>query len=111
MQKSKGLVSPYIPMLRANGGLPSGSAKRNNQQTAIPVPMNTVNGCHHFCAARPFDPSTPTCYKTSICACPGAQSCRRFAGGIEVQLGRSEEHTSELQSRRDLVCRLLLEKK
>src|SRR5690349_22548307 len=28
-------------------------------------------------------------------------------GGCE----RSEEHTSELQSRRDLVCRLLLEKK
>src|SRR5690349_23175595 len=28
------------------------------------------------------------------------------AGGF-----RSEEHTSELQSRRDLVCRLLLEKK
>src|SRR5690349_23116455 len=26
-------------------------------------------------------------------------------------LPRSEEHTSELQSRRDLVCRLLLEKK
>src|SRR5699024_12528916 len=26
-------------------------------------------------------------------------------------LGRSEEHTSELQSRFDLVCRLLLEKK
>src|SRR5690349_24106044 len=29
----------------------------------------------------------------------------------QVTLGRSEEHTSELQSRRDLVCRLLLEKK
>src|SRR5699024_12055557 len=28
-----------------------------------------------------------------------------------VQLARSEEHTSELQSRFDLVCRLLLEKK
>src|SRR5690349_23983010 len=28
-----------------------------------------------------------------------------------VRSGRSEEHTSELQSRRDLVCRLLLEKK
>src|SRR5206468_10298894 len=27
------------------------------------------------------------------------------------QVGRSEEHTSELQSRSDLVCRLLLEKK
>src|SRR5204863_9685064 len=30
---------------------------------------------------------------------------------ILVAGGRSEEHTSELQSRRDLVCRLLLEKK
>src|SRR5438874_9497149 len=30
---------------------------------------------------------------------------------IAKPLGRSEEHTSELQSRRDLVCRLLLEKK
>src|SRR5206468_8353502 len=29
----------------------------------------------------------------------------------EVTLLRSEEHTSELQSRSDLVCRLLLEKK
>src|SRR5690349_23343328 len=27
------------------------------------------------------------------------------------RVDRSEEHTSELQSRRDLVCRLLLEKK
>src|SRR5690349_22521168 len=32
--------------------------------------------------------------------------------GRELCVGmRSEEHTSELQSRRDLVCRLLLEKK
>src|SRR5206468_5059050 len=30
---------------------------------------------------------------------------------VEVRAGRSEEHTSELQSRSDLVCRLLLEKK
>src|SRR5438874_5929418 len=29
----------------------------------------------------------------------------------EQAASRSEEHTSELQSRRDLVCRLLLEKK
>src|SRR3712207_8245154 len=28
-----------------------------------------------------------------------------------VQCGRSEEHTSELQSRQYLVCRLLIEKK
>src|SRR6266496_5993606 len=33
----------------------------------------------------------------------------RAASGLRRT--RSEEHTSELQSRRDLVCRLLLEKK
>src|SRR5690349_24244389 len=30
---------------------------------------------------------------------------------LRIAANRSEEHTSELQSRRDLVCRLLLEKK
>src|SRR2546428_10305971 len=33
------------------------------------------------------------------------------ADRVEVETNRSEEHTSELQSRSDLVCRLLLEKK
>src|SRR2546426_8786553 len=33
------------------------------------------------------------------------------AGGVKVRNGRSEEHTSELQSPCNLVCRLLLEKK
>src|SRR2546421_8933794 len=33
------------------------------------------------------------------------------AAGYCVLQARSEEHTSELQSRSDLVCRLLLEKK
>src|SRR5215469_6222799 len=33
------------------------------------------------------------------------------AGRFHRHGRRSEEHTSELQSRRDLVCRLLLEKK
>src|SRR5437773_4579374 len=31
--------------------------------------------------------------------------------GEEIECPRSEEHTSELQSHHDLVCRLLLEKK
>src|SRR2546427_5027118 len=30
---------------------------------------------------------------------------------LEMRFGRSEEHTSELQSQSNLVCRLLLEKK
>src|SRR5215471_543067 len=42
--------------------------------------------------------------------------CGAFEGTTPLQFHeigslRSEEHTSELQSRRDLVCRLLLEKK
>src|SRR5947207_8324895 len=39
-------------------------------------------------------------------------SCRRsFTTRRGRPSGRSEEHTSELQSHSDLVCRLLLEKK
>src|SRR5207249_11663197 len=42
---------------------------------------------------------------------PGAAPGDRAADLGEGQFDRSEEHTSELQSRFDLVCRLLLEKK
>src|SRR5690349_22060605 len=38
-------------------------------------------------------------------------SAQRVAAEQPREPARSEEHTSELQSRRDLVCRLLLEKK
>src|SRR5690554_2816043 len=38
-------------------------------------------------------------------------SAELSANGAGEQLARSEEHTSELQSRPHLVCRLLLEKK
>src|SRR5437588_2176037 len=40
-------------------------------------------------------------------AAPSPVTHRTFVGN----LARSEEHTSELQSHSDLVCRLLLEKK
>src|SRR3712207_8487676 len=51
----------------------------------------------------------------AVRAGPGPAGGQRAAGrpgegGREVQ-DRSEEHTSELQSRQYLVCRLLLEKK
>src|SRR2546422_2387391 len=43
---------------------------------------------------------------------PGGGTARREPGRRPAALeGRSEEHTSELQSRLHLVCRLLLEKK
>src|SRR5262245_63835529 len=40
-----------------------------------------------------------------------APPARRRPFALEANLRRSEEHTSELQSLRHLVCRLLLEKK
>src|SRR5688500_20083446 len=44
---------------------------------------------------------------------PRANPGTRHAGGINAKnrMARSEEHTSELQSPCNLVCRLLLEKK
>src|SRR5690606_40813840 len=44
---------------------------------------------------------------------PGEHPCRVRGGDLRWRAGdrRSEEHTSELQSRENLVCRLLLEKK
>src|SRR5690349_23602814 len=39
-----------------------------------------------------------------------AEEAQVLLGAVQARK-RSEEHTSELQSRRDLVCRLLLEKK
>src|SRR3712207_6909688 len=41
----------------------------------------------------------------------GAVVWKRKLGGGNAMMRRSEEHTSELQSRQYLVCRLLLEKK
>src|SRR5690606_42061831 len=44
--------------------------------------------------------------QSDAAAAPAVETRRRHAGST-----RSEEHTSELQSRENLVCRLLLEKK
>src|SRR5690606_41670997 len=42
---------------------------------------------------------------------PAGRVSRRPGSFVSRRPGRSEEHTSELQSRENLVCRLLLEKK
>src|SRR2546430_7325897 len=43
--------------------------------------------------------------------CQHCGQATRWSGMVRGQPGRSEEHTSELQSQSNLVCRLLLEKK
>src|SRR3712207_7453289 len=50
-------------------------------------------------------------HRGHVALCPGTDVAlgeRLLVGAVA---GRSEEHTSELQSRQYLVCRLLLEKK
>src|SRR2546429_7387594 len=46
-----------------------------------------------------------------ICGNAVGRAVRRPVHHVHPGAGRSEEHTSELQSRLHLVCRLLLEKK
>src|SRR5438034_5754636 len=65
-------------------------------------------------SARKFQPTIWTCQRS--CGArrkrPEAlNSVRRGESRVAPSLFRSEEHTSELQSHSDLVCRLLLEKK
>src|SRR2546421_4296382 len=49
--------------------------------------------------------------RRSCCISRGCRSARSRRSRRRARAMRSEEHTSELQSRSDLVCRLLLEKK
>src|SRR5687768_17644574 len=54
-----------------------------------------------------------TLFRSGDPASRRSRSCSRTTSGTPSsdRTGRSEEHTSELQSRLHLVCRLLLEKK
>src|SRR5687768_18182896 len=67
---------------------------------ALPISTST--------SARAMDRSAPA--PTARPAAPTLSAAAASAGRA-VGAGRSEEHTSELQSRLHLVCRLLLEKK
>src|SRR5438034_2299132 len=57
--------------------------------------------------------SLPPATSFSVIAARGAHTSRvpRHFQSLHDSSNRSEEHTSELQSHSDLVCRLLLEKK
>src|SRR5690349_23081106 len=85
----------------------------------------TIISCSFICIFFLFffffnDPATTEIYTLSLhdalpilslrCRLPRSRSTCRTASS-RMRGSRSEEHTSELQSRRDLVCRLLLEKK
>src|SRR5690606_40947304 len=87
---------PYTTLFRSRSGCSHTSvAAPSSVPAAKPRRPASVNG------APPSSSTTPGC---TVIGGSGSAS----AGGSG---GRSEEHTSELQSRENLVCRLLLEKK
>src|SRR5699024_12804925 len=80
-------------------------------------PYTTLFRSPSFSSGRRAVFSSPSsgcfCFRLArkACSMPFHPSCRIvFPFAVNVWPSRSEEHTSELQSRFDLVCRLLLEK-
>src|SRR2546428_7929525 len=74
---------PYTTLFRSIEGAVAGAVREGDDEHALRVQFDRLG--------RPEDD--------------------RHHDGSHTQRDRSEEHTSELQSRSDLVCRLLLEKK
>src|SRR3712207_7584094 len=87
---------PYPTLFRSGGGGP----RPRRARRARPVDPRRARRT----AARAVGPAGVV---PALRAAPGGHAAARDAGAAE----RSEEHTSELQSRQYLVCRLLLEKK
>src|SRR5690349_23812330 len=75
---------PYTTLFRSQVSCPAGN------ETRLTGTVYAPNGSQPLFNALVYVPNAPL---------------------PDIAAGRSEEHTSELQSRRDLVCRLLLEKK
>src|SRR5437016_6901603 len=69
-----------------------------------------LNGIDTYCCTNAC---IPTCGTNACWSCTaGINACCTFdIIGTSTITNRSEEHTSELQSLTNLVCRLLLEKK
>src|SRR5690606_41871208 len=75
--------------------------------------VRRVGGCAAADRVRVgSDRPTPRCGGRKPARRGRASAAARWRGAVRRLLAiRSEEHTSELQSRENLVCRLLLEKK
>src|SRR5204862_1302857 len=83
-----------------------------------PPPLSTLfpyttlfRSTRHRPKARPARTRPAACARTPRGATDSVHGNSGHPRSMRARPARSEEHTSELQSRRDLVCRLLLEKK
>src|SRR5438445_9492593 len=103
--------------------VPSGSTTASTSKLSMTVCDAAGTGAAtRRAASKGANPSTlRRARRSRIPGLIGPASPALLSGGAEADLGhftlgghghfRSEEHTSELQSRQYLVCRLLLEKK
>src|SRR5688572_33120185 len=64
-----------------------------------------------ICRRRAPSPSGPAGRRARTEGSAASSAAPLHEGGALADADRSEEHTSELQSQSNLVCRLLLEKK
>src|SRR5690606_40803865 len=74
---------------------------------ALPISRSRVSRCRRTWRCRTGSPSSCRAGNTA----PARPCARAPPRRSRARCRRSEEHTSELQSRENLVCRLLLEKK
>src|SRR5699024_12538855 len=86
-------------------GQPSPAPQSEQPQWGQPSPAPASDPWGQQSAQPAFGSPGEAGYPGAVGATP------QFMPGDGVNWPRSEEHTSELQSRFDLVCRLLLEKK
>src|SRR2546422_7146764 len=66
---------------------------------------------HEQAAAHAADGYARASGRVGVCVATSGPGATNLVTGLAAAHMRSEEHTSELQSRLHLVCRLLLEKK
>src|SRR2546430_8969751 len=83
--------------------------RRPPRSTLFPYTTLFRSGRARRAPADPQHPADPRDQRPAVRAGPG-EELQRVAGRGRRRV-RSEEHTSELQSQSNLVCRLLLEKK
>src|SRR5260370_30167216 len=72
------------------------------------VKLGGSASCKDFCG---YHDATPDGVFYAAMPYPGCSGCMGGLTVLPALTSRSEEHTSELQSHLNLVCRLLLEKK
>src|SRR5260221_406696 len=96
---------PVASTFQPSGSSPVGTSSKSSPRGVASSPIAASSCC--WIITSPVIEGVSSCSSPSI---PAIGSVLRTSP-LSESTARSEEHTSELQSHSDLVCRLLLEKK